>query len=426
MNELAFASVADEFARPLPATLVLVLPSILVLTACASGEAPAVRALVRDSVGIIIVENTAPLATDSIAFRIDSVPAVEIGGSGDPREEFGRVVGVLRLPDGGIAVADGNNQELKVFDSAGTWRRLVGGKGGGPGEFEQLGGLYRLGGDSLAVHDGNHRRLSVFTAQGDLIREMSLSQEGVGAGILNVLGVLADGELLVMQDRFSPEAAQSGPQRDSIDVLRYTREAVLADSIGRFAGPELYREVETSEGRLRGVVSMGLPFGLMPTMVAADDGLYVGSGERYEIAQYDRGGRLTRLIRRTHTPAAVTAADIATMRAHRLERLRPGMEALRDRLNRLFERMTFPDTKPAYDGFVAGDDGALWVRRYDQPVVDLPARYDVFDRDGQWLGHVTFPSRFTLHHAGPGYALGVWQDPDELEHVRLYRLTSVP
>jgi hypothetical protein len=154
----------------------------------------------------------------------------------------------------------------------------------------------------------------------------------------------------------------------------------------------------------------------------AGDGLHVGSGERYEIAQYDRAGKLTRLVRRSYTPSAVTPSDIAEFKRRHLGGFRPGMEAFRDRTKMLLDRMTFPGTKPAYDDFLAGDDGVLWVRQYFQPAVELPARYDLFDRDGQWLGHVTFPPRFTLHHAGPGYALGVWKDPDDVDRVRLYHL----
>lgn len=401
---------------------VWILPPILVLAACASGDAPAVRALVRDSAGIAIVENRTPLAADSIALRIDSVPAVEIGGADDPHSEFGRIAGAIRLPDGGFAVADGGNQELKLFDSTGTWRRLVGGKGSGPGEFEQLSGLFRLGDDSLATYDWDHRRISVFTVRGDLAREATLLHVGVDAGFLNVFGVLADGEFLVLRQRFGRGTEQSGLQRDTLSVFRYTREAVL-DSIGRFPGSEVYLDVAyNAGGRISSVMSTMLPFGLTLTMKAAEDGLYVGAGERYEIAQYDRAGKLVRLIRRAKASAPVTSSDIATIKEQRLEGIRPGSEAVRDRVKQLLDRMTFPDTKPAYDGFVAGDGGALWVRRYDQPAIDLPARYDLFDRDGQWLGHVTFPPRFTLLDAGPGHALGVWKDPDDVEYVRLYRL----
>jgi hypothetical protein len=400
----------------------MLLSSMVVLSACGPADAPSVRALVRDSAGVTIVENAAPLAADSVAFLIDSAPATEIGGSEDPRAEFSRISGVLLLPVGGIAVADGGSNELRLFDSAGAWVRTAGRKGGGPGEFEQLGGLFLLGGDSLVTYDWDQRRISVFTARGDLVREATLPQGGVDAGFLNVFGVLPDGGLLAMRQRFGGGSEQSGPRRDTIAVLRLTPQAVLADSIGRFPGSEMFLDVESSGGRIRSVMSTMLPFGLTLTMKVAGNALHVGAGDRYEIARYDGTGKLTRLIRRAHVPVSVVSADVEKFKRDHLAGFGAGHDVFRDRTSKVLDRMTFPATKPAYDGFIAGDDGALWVRRYDRPADDLPARYDVFDADGQWLGHVTFPARFTLHHAGPSYSLGVWRDPDDAEHVRLYRL----
>ena len=87
--------------------------------------------------------------------------------------------------------------------------------------------------------------------------------------------------------------------------------------------------------------------------------------------------------------------------------------------------MTFPSTKPAYEDFLVGDDGRLWVRRYDQPMKALSVRYDVFDPEGQWLGHVTFPPRILLYQVGTGFALGVWRDADDVEYVRGYNFRPV-
>jgi hypothetical protein len=401
-----------------------ILPPILVLAACASGDTPAVRALVRDSAGIAIVENAAPLAPDSVAMVVDSARVLEIGGSGDARTEFGRVAGTVRLGDGVIVVADGGNSELRFFDSAGAWQRTVGRKGAGPGEFEMIGGLYRLESDSLAVFDINQRRVSVFGADGALKRGMTLSGS-LQDGFPSVIGVMG-GDLLVRIETFS-QSQQSGNRRDTMPILRYPRWATPSLPLGAFPGWELHSEVSTnSAGQIASITNTILPFGWMLWVGISKDRLHVGTADRYEIASHDSTGRITRLVRWVHAPVPVTDADIATVKQQMLAGFRPGAEAQRDRLSETLERMTFHSTKPAYDGFVAGDDGALWVRRYDQPAEDLPARYDVFDRDGQWLGHVTFPPRFTLHHAGPGYALGVWQDPDEVDHVRLYRLRPTP
>ncbi len=400
------------------------LPAIGLLAACASGAEPPAGIRVRDSAGISIVENTRPLAPDSIAFRVDSVPVLEIGGSSDSHGEFGRVAGVARLRGGTIVVADGNNNELRLFDSTGAWLRSVGHKGGGPGEFQQLGILFRLGPDSLGTFDFNLRRVSVFGADGRLGRELTFPQ-GLDAGFPIVIGVLGN-DLLVQTQMFS-QSQQSGPQRDTVPVFRYPRWLPPVVPLGRFPGSEIYKSVQrNSAGLISSTMTTMMPFGKAPTMATAAGRLQVGTGDRQEIAAYDTAGTLVRLTRWTGLPQPVTDADIAAIKRERLEGFGPGAEVMRDRVRGILEDMTFPSTKPAYEGFVAAVDGRLWVRQYDQPAPSRPVRYDVFDPQGQWLGHVTFPPRFALHEAGPDYVLGVWSDADDVERVRLYHLNPSP
>jgi hypothetical protein len=395
---------------------------IAVLGCASRGSAPA-RAQIRDSAGIRVIDNPAPLARDGIAFRVDAAPAMEIGGTGEAHAEFGRVSGSARLGNGAIAVADGGNNELRFFDSTGAWRRTAGRKGGGPGEFDQLGGLFRLGPDSVAVFDINHRRVSVFGADGSLIREMTLPQ-GSEEGFSFAIGVLGHG-LLVQTQRFSHTTEKSGPRRDSVPVSVYPRWTAPAKPLGTFPGSELYSNVESSGGRIRSVMTTIMPFGKALTLSTAGGRLDVGTGDRPEIASYDSAGRLRRLIRWSQPSDPVTAADIAAIKRRRLEGFRPGAEAMRDKVKGTLEAIAYPATKPAYEGFVSGTDGRLWVLRYDQPATDRAVRYEVFDPNGQWLGHVTLPPAFALQEAGEGYALGVWKDADDVEFVRLYKLHPI-
>lgn len=390
--------------------------------ACETRAEPPARARIRDSAGVTIVENVAPQARDSVAMVVDSAGLVEIGGSGDAHTEFGRVSGAVRLPDGVIVVADGQNSELRFFDSTGRWLRSAGRKGGGPGEFDMIGAMYPLGPDSVAVYDINHRRISVFGADGSLIREMTLSSAPED-GFPFMAGVLG-GSLLVQTQGFS-QLWQNGPRRDTVPVLRYPNWSAPALPLGRFPGSDMYMIVQrNSGGQIATTMSTSLPFGRTLTLRAAGARLHVGTGDRAEIASYDSAGKLTRLIRWNRARESISAEDIAAIRRQMLAGFGPGQEPMRDRVQAILEGMTFPPTKPAYNGFIVGDEGSLWVRRYDQPAEDLPARYDVFDGDGQWLGHVTFSPRFLLYHAGPGYALGVWRATDDVERVRLYHLQA--
>jgi hypothetical protein len=74
--------------------------------------------------------------------------------AGDPTAEFGRIAGVVKLPDGSIAVADGGNAEVRIFAADGTYQRTVGRRGAGPGEFSSLTRLV-VSGDTLIATPGD-------------------------------------------------------------------------------------------------------------------------------------------------------------------------------------------------------------------------------------------------------------------------------
>ena len=48
--------------------------------------------------------------------------------------------------------------------------------------------------------------------------------------------------------------------------------------------------------------------------------------------------------------------------------------------------------------------------------------WQVFDREGVWLGRVDGPAGLRVTAFGSDYLLGLWQDEFEVVHVLLYRL----
>src|SRR5690606_21103404 len=123
----------------------------------------------RDSAGIRIVESRGAGAWSAEA-AWTAAEAVSIGVVDGPEEyTFGRITDVAALPDGSVAVLDGTDLVVKVFDANGGHLRTFGGKGGGPAEFQ---GVTRLAlrGDTIVVHDWRLSKLAEFTLHGELIR----------------------------------------------------------------------------------------------------------------------------------------------------------------------------------------------------------------------------------------------------------------
>jgi hypothetical protein len=106
------------------------------LAACATDTPERLGAVVRDSGGVRIVENTSPQWLESQQWRLTEEPIVDIGGGDTAEEQLHRVRGAARLSDGRIVVADGGSQELRFYAPSGEHERSAGGRGGG----RQLGG----------------------------------------------------------------------------------------------------------------------------------------------------------------------------------------------------------------------------------------------------------------------------------------------
>jgi hypothetical protein len=106
---------------------------------------------------------------------------------------------------------------------------------------------------------------------------------------------------------------------------------------------------------------------------------------------------------------------------------------LLEQRRKMMDDVSFAPNLPAYAQMLVDADRNLWVSdaaldwylaQGFSRVPAGPIAWRVFDRDGRWLGRVTMPPRFRPMDIGSDYILGLWRDADDVEHVRLYRLTK--
>ena len=382
--------------------------------ACGAGEQPRVRAVVRDSAGITIVENSAPLWREEETWRLTTEPVVNIGVVvGEPEYQLHNVVGATRLDDGRIVVANGGTGEIRFYDPSGRFVSSVGRPGEGPGEFGSLGMLFRLG-DSLVAYDYQLRRTSVFDDKGTFARSFTLEAPPGHSG-LSPRGALADRTLLVSTNRvFVYGEAQPGVVRDTVLYLRHDLDGALVDSIGRFPGVQYV--VRVTEGAMS--VS-SLPFGIRPLTAIHASGFFYGTSDRYEIRRYAADGTLEMLIRRVFEPRRVTPEDVT---AYKEQVLTAMGQRNRQAVERMLADTPFPETMPAFAQLQVDGEGNLWVEEYRSPADRHPRRWTIFDPTGQMLGTIETPDRFTIFEIGEDYVLGRWIDNFDIEYVRLYGL----
>jgi hypothetical protein len=379
------------------------------MVACAESRAVPSFAT-RDSAGVEIVENAdAAWGTES-EWSVAAAPALDLGvAAGQPEYEFVTILGLTRLSNGNIVVANRGTRELRFFSPAGEFIHAVGREGEGPGEFRNFNGAYRYGEDSLLVWDYRLFRWSVFDTAGAFGRIIQPSRPLMNP---RALAPLDDGTLL-LADTWIDDV-----ERRTIDhqrIIRFARDGGGADSLGAFRARETFRSNDGAP------VSMGRIFGATLVRAATDDGFLVGSGEEYEVLDHDASGVLRRRIRWDGEDRTVVAADVDAYRMRFRERWTGDDETSRAFL-RLLAEVPSAEQFPAYADLIVDTDGNLWLAAYPRPSREGPRLWTVIDSTGRWLGEVALPAGLEVWEIGADYVLGVFDDELGVEHVRKYRL----
>ncbi|MES2306484.1 MAG: hypothetical protein V4558_13330 [Gemmatimonadota bacterium] len=399
------------------------LPVILVLglaAACSSETAtnPS-RHFIIDSVGVAIITSNAPELADSLAYRVDSVPFLNLDGKEGGRQGFAGALLATRSQIGWIVAADLSSRQIYFYGGEGRLIRVVGGEGTGPGEFRAINFVGTLPGDSIIVSDPALHRLTVLDAGGTVRRTALLPEAGPGAPFA-VNGTFRDGVLLATT--FFPAGWQPrpGPHRDTMPMVTLRADGTLRSTVGAFPGPDGVVFVDPGEV----VRTARTPYGRVTRQSIWDTLLAVGVGDRYEISFYARDGRVVRQLRWKHQPVPVSGDDYRTYVRERDEAF-PLEPAGRTEFYRELREMRFPKVQPPYDLILTRGNGELWVRAYVGPYLrKKPSLWSVFDRNGVWRCDLTIPVGVEPKYISDDAVLGTWQDEDESYHLGLYRLRT--
>jgi sugar lactone lactonase YvrE len=184
-----------------------------------------------------------------------------------------------------------------------------------------------------------------------------------------------------------------------------------------------------------------LAYGPRLQLAAAQDRIFVGFSNRYEIQVLSPAGDLTGVVRLERSPRLISADEVTDFRTRAAnapgEDGLPASEGLRQIRERLAATQEFAEQFPAFSRLLVDREGNLWVLEYgtweDAPdrwglarIWTPPgeSRWDVFQPDGLWLGTITMPPRFVPLEIGGDYVLGLARDADDIEQVRLHRLVK--
>jgi hypothetical protein len=296
-----------------------------------------------------------------------AVPDLVIGGSDEGPESFSDIRAIDIDGSGRIYIADAADDQVRVFDSAGRFTRLLGRRGRGPGEFSGLRGISVSDAGEATVYDPLLRRVTVFDSSGVVSRTHQIAITSWGFlwdGGIDPLGHLIDGQIRARSD--------SGFET-RIRVLN------LSDGTSEwFPYPTCGIETEPEFAHAFGIAGIPFATGRRTRIDPLRGGTWCAHSGRATAYFVPFGQTVpTDSFLSVAVPGHVSAEERSAAIAN-LERQVPQLSATN------FDRRRIPDVKPLLRAFASDERGRLWLELWDE----AGTVYHVFSPSGEWIARV--------------------------------------
>lgn len=414
-----------------------VVTALIGLAACefdsAADRGSRARSTVRDSAGIVIVESRAPVWTDEEQWSVGQDPLFVLRAFDDSDQN--RLLDPTSIDvdaRGRIIVGDGNQvgwDAVLVYDSAGKFLFQAGRSGRGPGEFGQLWWASAYRGDSIVAFDMSGDQLSIFSPEGRFVRSLRTPNltvprppEGTYGYTAGADAAFGDGDFLAYPSGLLDIEKGPGPAWYKHLLLKLSATGEAWDTLGTF---------EISQQFWTGTRQDQYWFAPIAVAAVGHDVLYFGRGDSFQVEVYDAGGRMTRIVRRSHQPRAVTDELRNQLKTWYLDRAKssPRMnDQMLERMRQSVEAAPFAETLPPYSAMLLDPTGHLWVEEFRwivhderQPIAG-PTHWSVFDPEGVWLGNVEMPADFILRKVAEHRVYGFVIDEVGVKEVYAHSL----
>lgn len=373
---------------------------LILLTGCTVRDSTPGSVLVRDSAGIRIIEHTQE-TPEHTSWELDPEPVLRIGNLlGSEEESLFRVRGARRLSDSRVAVINAGTYEVRYYSAAGFFEGAFGRRGEGPGEFSRLSSFMQvLPGDTVVVYDPGLRRVTMIHTGGRASVSVNLETQLEVTGT-EYVGRLLDGTHIAAHTLSPRSGSQLNAYRDTVAVLRHGQDGRSMNEIGRFPGGEM-AAIRRSQGSVQ---MMPAPFGTRLFILLEADTIIALHSSRDEVRRFDPTGRLIKVERRQSEPRPVTDQERAEYP--------PSM----------FPGLTLPDVLPYFENVQMASDGRIWLADFNPSGADDLIRWNVYGRDGDWLGGVDLPAGWTVLSTGEEELMIMEKDSLGIEYVEARRL----
>jgi hypothetical protein len=377
---------------------------------------------VQDSAGIRVVHNPEQgLWCPGQEWTLTD--AMTIGADvGDPIYEFGKITDVQVGSGGLIFVFDQMASEIRVFDQQGSHVRTFGGRGEGPGEFSAgAAGMFLTDDNRLTIPDLGNQRINWMSPEGEFLGSTAASYssgfpvrwDGDGGGGVIVqrraMGFNEDpdleaGDPLVRIDRDGTE--------ETIVIMPKAETVWMEGAAARFR----YFATEPSW-------DLG-PSGTLRTAMT----------QHYRIDLRGPDDSVHTVISKSSPPRPVTDQDKALFQDLMRDAL-TRMDLSPSAVKRQIDNLSYGSAFPAFNRIMEGPEGTTLVQRIDElraiETLDLSEEmsrrlgsrtWDVFGREGRFLGTIDLPARFSPMVWRPAAVYGRWLDDLDRHHMRKLHL----
>lgn len=332
-----------------------------------------------------------------------------------------------RLPGGLLAVADIAASAIRIYDGNATMVRTLARGGNGPGELPRA--------FSIAVRDDtiitfgeppmSRPDVRVYSATHGYQRLIAATVPGQPA--MSVIGQLSDGTYLVKRgargmvvndipklgiviaDSTSYGVFTPGMKNDSAMVLWFPKIA---------AG--WYYSFPVTSNKIVPVSIDAFPFRARTLVVNSQDVVWEIETGTGELKGFNERGVLRFTKRSSMQPTSFDAKLLAKSSETELQNARSAVDTAS--ITAKFAPGIRPDAAPLFSRAFAGDNGEIWLQRFDLGETSNQ-NFVIVDRDGVKIGRASIPSGIDLQQIGKDFVLGLRVQPSGTIEIVELQLT---
>ncbi len=436
-----FLSMHRRAGRVFPA------PTALALSfASAFAPGPSARALQVHAADTVVRVAGKPVH----AGIAELVQEVSVGvETGKDEYMFGDVADLAVGRDGSMYVYDRQVPVVRLYDAQGRYVRNIGRKGQGPGEYGSASGIALAPDGRLLLWDTGNWRINVYSEVGDYITQLTTPSGSSGSSVATYSRALAVDTTGVIWTRRTLFSRRSPTGGFATVWVRYRADGSAIDTVVPPLPEAMPHQLVATANGGHAISSAGVPFEPRPVSAISPFGYFVtGLPNRYAFELHEPRRPVVSIRRADAKPERVTREERNAARQRVEESLRQTDPSWS------WNGPDIPDTKSYYDNLSVGDDGRVWVavvpevsprigsvnssgpmgagfKGQGRPRSTLtsrdeeephPALYDVFERDGTYLGQVRIPARVSTVARRGDQLWAVAYDENDVARIKQYRI----